>query len=168
MPPYRGRLIFPFTLEIAQLDLGATQTAGYDPDFREAGITSTPDGLGQSNRAETIIQIPGQQWVKSNSNNFMALKEMSTGNVASVQLLFVLHFADLEAAGLIEESTGLATIKVGDRLSAIYDSAGNLVQMMPPSPGVFITEAMPVFGLNGIRNLLEITFTSRDPGGSAG
>ncbi len=73
----------------------------------------------------------------------------------------------VERAGLVEASTGLAKIKVGDRLVAIYDKFGNLSHKVPKVPGAYVSKAEPHFGLNGGKNLLMVTFRGRDPGATS-
>lgn len=158
---YRGRLLFPFLIEFARLDLVATETAGYDPDFKEPLIESTPDGIGASTRAEALVRIRGSFHTPQNS---FQLQQSPTGNLNRVDLLVLLHFADLEAAGLVETSTGTALIKVGDRLNAIYGLDEVLVQKFPNPPGAYVIKAAPLFGLESQRNLLELSIQSRDQG----
>ena len=172
---YRGRLIFPFLCEIAALDLPGTAadpdgagplTSGYDPDFREPIILHTSDRIGQSARKEeTTYKIRGQ--FSDGTNAFLQLLAAPTGNLASTEFSIVFHFSDLEAAGLVETATGLAKIKVGDRLVAIYDRFGNLSHKVPAVPGAYVTKAEPHFGLNGGKNLLMVTFKGRDPGATS-
>lgn len=171
---YRGRLIFPFLVEIAQLDIDATAadpdgagplTSGYDPDFREARTLPSADRLGVSARKEaTLVKVPGQF---GSTDAFLKLQMLAGGNMGATGFVVLFHFEDIEALGMVD-SAGNATIKVGDRLNAIYRYLdGVLVQTIPPVPGAFITEAAPIFGLEGERNLLQVTFKSRDPGGAA-
>jgi len=170
--PYRGRLIFPFMLEIAPLNLAGTAadpdaggplTTGYDQDFGEAEVLPTNDRLGRSARAEsTAVRIPGQFL---STSAFLKSQQAANGNLASTEFSVLFHFADLEGAGLVETSTGTAKIKVGDRLVAVYTMAGDLVQKVRSVPGAFVISALPLFGLGGTRNLLEVTFKGRDPGG---
>ena len=163
---YRGRLIFPFLLEIAQLDLAATEAAGYDPEFKEPAILPTTDRLGESAREEaTMIYVKGS--LHSPQSSF-ALNESATGNLSRVDLLVLFHFADLEDAGLVEATTGTAKIKVGDRLNAIYTLDGELIQKFPDPPGVYVERASPLFGLGSSRNLLEVSFQSNDQGTAGG
>ncbi len=170
---YRGRLIFPFLVEIAALDLPGTAadpdgagplTSGYDPDFREPIILHTSDRIGQSARKEaTLYKIPGQ--FSEGTNAFLQLLAAPTGNLATTEFSLVFFFADLEAAGLVESTSGLAKIKVGDRMTAIYDiHTEELVHKVPLVPGAYVTKAEPHFGLNGGKNLLMVTFKGRDPG----
>ena len=159
---YRGRLIFPFLCEIAQLDLAATETAGYDADFREPKILPTTDRIGASARREAaLIRVPGSFHTPQTS---FALQQSPTGNLNRVDLIVLFHFADLEAAGLVEASTGTALIKIGDRLNAIYTPDGTLVQKFPDPPGAYVERAAPLMGLGGTRNLLEVNFQSNDQG----
>jgi hypothetical protein len=163
---YRGRLIFPFLIEIAPLDLAATETAGYDPEFREPVILPTVDRLGASARTEgDLIRVPGS--LHSPQTSF-ALQQAATGNFNRLDLLIMFHFSDLETAGLVEASTGTALIKIGDRLNAIYQLDGTFVQKFPNPPGAFVKRAAPLFGLGSRRNLLEVSFQSNDQGLSAG
>ncbi len=170
--PYRGRLIFPFLVQIAPIDIVASAAdpdgagpliAGYDPDFRERVVLPTSDRIGNDRRVEgALFQIPGQFY---STDQFRRLAMAATGNLDNSGMTILFHFADLESLGLVEATTGTALIKVGDRLDAVYQMDGTLVQQIPAS-GVFITEAQPIFGLNSIRNLLCCTFKSRDAGQS--
>ena len=171
---FRGRLIYPFTVQIARLDIAATAadpdgagplTTGLDPDFKEIVVLPTADGVGAAARAETLIKLPGQ-FVSTSA--FADLQAAATGNLASVEFQILFHFRDLESLGLVDAITGSAKIKIGDRLNAIYDySSGVLVQAVKNPPGAFITRAKPIFGLQMRRNLLECTFKSRDPGSAS-
>ncbi len=169
----RGRLIFPFTIEIARLNLAGTAadpdaagplTSGFDSVFKETRLLPTSDGLGVSTRAETLIKLPGQF---GNPQSMASLMEGQNGNLSPVEFEILFHFRTLESLGLIEASTGSALIKVGDRLNAIYSCCdGSLIQKIKNPPGAFITKAAPTFGLHNSRNLLICTFRSRDPGQS--
>lgn len=168
---YRGRLIFPFLVELAPIDVvasagdpdgGGPLTAGYDPDFRERVVLPTSDRVGNVSRIEgATFQIPGQF---GSTDSFRRLQMASTGNLDNTGFTVLFHFADMEALGLVEPTTGTALIKVGDRLNAVYDLGGTLLQSVLPGALVVITEAKPIFGLNSARNLLECTFKSRDAG----
>lgn len=168
---YRGRLIFPFLVEIAPWDIVGSAgdpdgagplTAGYDEDFRERVVLPTSDRLGSEKRVEgATYQIQGQF---GSTDAFRRLQMAAGGNLDNTGFRILFHFADLEAQSLVEPTTGTALIKVGDRLNAIYDLGGTLVQTVPSAAMVVITEAQPLFGLNSMRNLLECTFKSRDAG----
>jgi hypothetical protein len=43
-----------------------------------------------------------------------------------------------------------------------------LVQQIPTPPGMYVVQAFPIFGLGGTRNLLEVSFESRDTGQAVG
>ncbi len=158
---YRGRLIFPFVVEIAPWDIVAS-AGGYDEDFRERVVLPTSDRVGDGKRVEgATYQIQGQF---ASTDTFRRLQMAATGNLDNSGFRILFHFADLEAQNLVESTTGTALIKVGDRLNAVYGLDGTLVQAIPASAMVVITEALPIFGLNSMRNLLECTFKSRDAG----
>ena len=66
---------------------------------------------------------------------------------------------------MIRPGTGDALLRVNDRLVAIYDLAGRLVQAIRTPPGLYATEVQPQsFGLGLCRNLLLATFEERELG----
>jgi hypothetical protein len=158
----RGRLIFPFGIEIRRLDGKSTQT---DSLWREPKLVGTTNKIGKLGRKELDpVVIPGQFAVGS---DFMALQMLANGNASKTDFKLIFHFADLEERGLVEEATGTSLIRVGDRLSAVYNiDDETLIQAVPDPPGAFIKEAEPRFGLGRQRNLLICTFVSRDQGQS--
>jgi hypothetical protein len=75
----------------------------------------------------------------------------------------VFHFRELERRGLVSASTGAALINVNDRLVALYDVRGRLVQAVRTPPGLYATRVEPqAFGLGNARNLLFVTFEDRE------
>lgn len=172
----RGRLIFAFLAELHRLDTHATVTtdpdgdgpleSGYDPDFKESVLVDrNDDGIGERVREEHLpVRVPCQVESKS----FEELRMLGSGNAPKSQVDLVLHFRDLERLGLVDEASGDALVRPGDRLGAIYDKAGSLVQEVRTPPGLYVTEARPVgFGLNRARpnrNLLLVTFEDRQLG----
>jgi hypothetical protein len=168
----RGRLIFPFLVEFRQLDTSGTAadpdgagplSSGYDPDFKESALLPSSSGLGNAVRAElAAVRVPGQ--FKS-TDEFLKLQAFLNGNGAPSSVGILLHFADLERLALVETATGLAKLRVGDRIAGIYDlTTGALVQQILTPPGLYVTQARPVFGLDSSRNLLEVRAESRDKG----
>jgi hypothetical protein len=161
----RGRLIFAFLAELHRLDTLATATTppGYDADFKEPALLDTGDAIGARVRREhPPVLVPCQV----ESDAFDTLQMFAAGNSPRSHLRLVFHFAHLERAGLVDPATGTALIRVGDRLGAIFDSAGELVQSVRTPPGLYVTEARPIgFGLflpRPRRNLLLASFDERD------
>ena len=170
----RGRLIFAFLAQIHRLDTQATAVqdpdgagpllGGYDSDFREPVLVDTnDDGIGERVRREhPALLLPCQVEPEA----FDALQMAPAGNTPRSLVRLVFHFAHLEREGLIDSATGDARLRVGDRLGAIYDAAGELVQRIRTPPGLFVTEARPIgFGLwrpRPRRNLLLVSFDSRE------
>lgn len=162
----RGRLINPFLLDLRQLDTdasaadpdaGGPETSGYDPDFREPVVVS-----GAIVRAEKAsVMIPVQVEIDS----YEKLVQGAAGNDPQTALRFVMHFEDLEAAGLVNAVTGHALIRIGDRAAAIHRMDGTKIQDLGlDGRGVFCVEAQSQsFGLSGgERNLLVCAFEPRD------
>jgi len=169
----RGRLIFPFRVDLAQLDTEATQAdpdgagpllSGYDDEFREPVIVPPTAGSarGVSARAETIIRCP----VQIEDDDMEKLQMFASGNSPESPVTLVFHFKELERNGFVDAVSGEALIRVNDRLHAIYTRRDVLVQMVRNPPGLFCTEAKPrSFGLStqsSSRNLLVCKFEARD------
>jgi hypothetical protein len=155
----RGGLIFPFIVEYRQLDLSSSS---YDSVLREPSTTDDGSELGLDGRAETTITVPGQ----IEPTAFGRLDMLATGNSPDAGMVIVHHFADLERLGLVD-ANGMATIKVGDRLSAVYEWPAGSVKVLdvPDPPGLYVTESMPGgFGLGRKRNLLLVRLDDRKQG----
>ena len=154
----RGRLIFAFLAEVHRLDRTATAVdPGFDEDFREPSLVSR----GARRREHSPVRIPCQVDTKV----FDELRMHASGDSPRSRIDLIFHFKDLERLGLADSGTGDALIEPGDRLAAIYDKAGTLVQAVETPPGLYVSEARPAgFGLNMAspsRNLLVVTFEDR-------
>lgn len=171
----RGRLIFPFLIDIAQLDTAATAadpdgagpaTSGYDPDFREPIVVPPVDDSsepGDAHRVETIVQLLAQ--VESDQQNEIVMLLGGRASNSSRTLIFL--FEDLEAAGMIEAGTGQPKLRApGDRLAAIRNRhTGELIEEIPREPGWFATEVRSIgFGPWATRDLLLVRFEERASG----
>ncbi len=167
----RGRLIFPFLAELHRLDTVAmaTQTPGYDADFKEPALLDTDgDDAGEAYRREHApVRVPCQV----EPETLEALRMTPSGNAPQSNLQVVFHFRDLERLGLVDVSTGEALIRVGDRLGGLFDTEGQLVWAVRTPPGLYVTEARHAgFGLfrrRPRRNLLLVSFSDRPAGRSA-
>jgi hypothetical protein len=166
----RGALIFPFIFDIAQLDTEATAadpdvagplTSGYDDEFREPVIIPPASGSarGVSARKESIIQVRAQ----FEEGSFETQTMMLTGNSPRSIIKLVLHYQDLEDAGLVEIATGRPMLRINDRLVAVREiDNGALIETFPDPPGVYCIEVQSrSFGLGTHRNLLLMTFQQR-------
>ena len=172
----RGRLIFPFLAELFRLDTHAMASvgpdgagpldAGYDPDFKEPVVVDQDDdGIGERVRAEhEPVRVPCQVDTKV----FEELRMFASGNAPRSRIDLIFHFKDLEQLGLMDVASGDALVRPGDRLAALYDKAGELVQAVRTPPGLYVTEARPSgFGLGRARprrNLLVASFRDRQQG----
>lgn len=170
----RGRLIFPFLAEIAPIDTAAMAedpdgagplTTGYDLDYREPVKlpSATGEGGGVTNRQEkATFRIP----VQVEPQTFDQLAMLAAGNSPNARFQLVAHFRDLENAGLVD-SSGIASIRINDRLAAIYTMQEVLVQDLTASP-LYVTEVRPIgFGLDAghsQRNLLLLVLEDRETG----
>jgi hypothetical protein len=169
----RGRLIFPFLAEFHRLDTLTTAIAdpdgagplegGYDPDFKEPVLVDhDDDGIGERVRREhPPVRVPCQVETEA----FEQLALFASGHSPNSAVRLVLHFSDLERMGLVDAATGDALIRVGDRLGAILDMAGALVQRIRTPPGLYVSEGRPSgFGLyvpRPRRNLLVVSLHER-------
>jgi len=157
----RGRLINPFVIELQQLDTAATSQVvggGYDADFGEPRPVPNGTPGGGDSRRETELRVHAQ----IEPQMFNAARTLQTGLVREARFVCVVHFQELEARDLIG-ADGQPRIRVNDRLAAIYQADGTLVMQIPPKPGLYIHQTLPVgFGLGGKRNLLQLEFRSRE------
>ena len=169
----RGRLIFRFQAELYRLDAAAMAatnpdgpgplTSGYDPDFKEPVLVDLDgDGVGERTRQEhRPVRVPCQV----EPEVLEALRVLPAGQSPRVKVELTLHFRDLEHLGLVDATSGAPRIQPGDRLGAIYDRSGQLVQAFRNPPGLFVTQTRASgFGLNRARprrNLLIVTFEDR-------
>lgn len=182
----RGRLIFPFIIELAQLDTDATGadpdgtlsdgtdnviTEGYDNVFREPvairrdldndGAPDSDDTTGEAHRVEKCITLPAQ----IHPDTFDQLQQLFTGANQNAAIDLWLHFRDLEKNGLVDPDTGQALIKQNDRLARIFDCDGKLIQEIPDPPGLYITQVKTTgFSFGRSRNLLVLTLQEREQG----
>ena len=162
----RGRLIFPFLAEVHRLDWTSSRLEpGFDPDFQEAALVDLDDdGIGERVRHEhPAIRVPCQV----ESKVFEELRMLASGHSPRARVDLVFHFRDLEKLGLVCPATGESRIQVGDRLGAIHETTGRLVQKVRTPPGLYVTESRPIgFGLGRRpkRNLLLVTFEDRQLG----
>lgn len=166
----RGRLIYPFLIDIARLDTDATAEdpqgagpagLGYDDDFMEPVVvaSSSPDDTrrGSVRRVEDTVQIRAQ----IEDDSWEALQALASGRSPSSLVRCVLHFKDIEAQGLLDPD-GLPLLRVNDRLAAIRELDGTLIQNVPNPPGMHCTEAQPrSFWRGSKRNLFLMTFEAR-------
>lgn len=156
----RGRLIFPFRLQIEQLD---TAHSTYDPDFKEPALLPPVggQGAGTPERAErTLLTVPAQiehgEWEK--------LKMFFNGNSPDSRIVTVSHYRYLEDNGLVDNS-GDPTLYTGDRLSAITDMDGNVQTTVNAKNQLYIVQVEPIgYGLGRKRNLLAIYWETRSSG----
>jgi len=166
----RGRLIWPMLIELGQLDTDATAadpdgagslTRGYDDDFHEPVVVPPADvdssTRGTLWRVETMVSF----YAQLEDNTYELLQMLATGRSPMGQLKVVVHFTELERRGLIA-ADGMPTIHVNDRLAAVYQANGTLIQQIANPPGLFCVEVQPrLGGLGGTRNLLLLSFEAR-------
>ena len=167
----RGRLIFGFLAGIHRLDTKtAALQSGYDPDFKEPVLVDMDDdGIGERIRREhPAVRLTCQVEPEA----LESLQAYPSGDSPRSVVRLVFHYAELERIGLVDAATGSALIHVGDRLGALYDLLGELVQVVRTPPGLYVTEAKPIgFGLSMSRprrNLLLVSFEDRDTAASRG
>lgn len=157
----RGRLIYPFLLELQQLDTRATADVplgGYDPIFNEP--LQVPDGtqFGASTRRETQLFVEAQV----DPTAFNAARVMAGGIVRDARVTCMVHFRELEDRGLLDER-GQPMIRVNDRLAGIWNKySRERVLDIPDPPGLYVRETLVTgFGFGGARNLLQLEFAPR-------
>lgn len=157
----RGRLIQSFVAHIAPLDVAATRAAGnYDDDFRETvRVADTSQRGSKDGRVEgAVVQLECQV----EDVEFEKRQAMFGGDSPRTALTLILFQPDLEDAGLLN-AQGVPTVpKAGDRLVALYDVWGALVQDFNAYP-LYATHVQPrAYALGQQRNLILVEFVDRE------
>ncbi|OGR01277.1 MAG: hypothetical protein A2284_18450 [Deltaproteobacteria bacterium RIFOXYA12_FULL_61_11] len=166
----RGSLIFPFLAELYRLDTRTTAevdpegplSSGFDPDFKESVVV----GNFPLRHEHPPLRLPCQV----EPELLEALRLTVSGNAPRSRLELLFHFKDLEREGLVDPISGEALLRPGDRLAALHDKTGALVQTIRTPPGLYAIEVRPLgFGLGRQRprrNVLLVLFSDRSMAGS--
>lgn len=164
---YRGRLIWAFQARIERLDTAATdanaiggQAAGYDRIFREP-VTNTA-GVGAR-----IYSSPIAVTCQVRSKKFDEVVTLPGGRELEFDLRTLLHYEELEAAGLIG-ADGSTVFKPSDRLMSIYKTDGvSLRRDFSANPLFCVHVQDRGWGLSGLdRNLVRLYWKDRREGHS--
>ena len=169
----RGRLIFPFVVELGLLDTAATDAvdpdgagpleSGYHDEFREPRMIAPSSGSarGELARVETVRRFLAQ--VEDDTSE--ALNMAASGNNPTNAMGLVFHYSDLEKAGAVQLESGKPVIKApGARLIAVcHPTTGEVIERFDQEPGLWATQVKSIgFGLGPDRNLLLVIFQERD------
>ena len=161
----RGRLIFPFLVDIAQVDTVATAAVadgGYDDVFREPKIVPPASGSGRGTISREEVTYTYKCQIEPET--FEALEEMLTGKSPNSEITIVMHYRDLEVDGLLD-SSGKPLLRTGDRFVQVkHYRTGAVIEVIPNPPGLFVVQVRSGgFGLSSLeRNLLFVTFEERE------
>lgn len=168
----RGRLIFPFLVELAQLDTVATEadpdgagplTSGYNEFFRSpVKVLENPtDQVGKDSRVESG---PIQFLAQIEPKMFERLTMLAGGESPDSRFGIIAHYDDLERRGFLDATTKKTTIRKNDRLVRILNcDTGELIETIANPPGLFVHQVQPIgWGLGRERNLLLIEFEERE------
>lgn len=175
---YRGRLIRPNLVDIAQLDTDATAadpdgggplTSGFDDVFGEPVLIPPAPGAGGEPEAgaprgtlatqyKAAITLKAQIEVTS----FDMLRQWAGGQAPGMEVTCVFFMPDLESLGLLD-ANGEPLIRLNDKLLRIKHLDGTIIQEIRYPPGMYAIRADSTsFGLpGGKRNLYPVTFQDR-------
>jgi len=162
----RGKLIFPFTIDLEQVDTeltAAVTDGGYDDVFREPIVV--PPASGSARGTISREEVTYNYKCQIEPAVFEAIEMMVTGKSPNSEIMVVMHYRDLELAGRVDATTGRPLIRDGDRMSAIrHAKTGALIETIPNPPGLYVTQIRSGgFGLNSLqRNLLFVVFEERE------
>jgi hypothetical protein len=135
----RGRLIQRFVAVLYRIDTAATAAVaggGYDSEFGEALPVVDGSLLGASSlRERAPLRLPCQLDRKT----WGAAGAARSGYEQDADIIVTLHYADLEAAGLVG-ADGVPQIYPGDRIGAIEDLGGAIQEVFANPPGMFVTD----------------------------
>jgi hypothetical protein len=168
----RPRILHPFYVEVAMLDAVATReeteqsddvpelVSGFDDDFKEVIVFSSPAGRTSGRLEQVPLFIPSQ----IESPSFEALQQMSAGNMPDYKFTLVWARKDLECLNLIVPETGECLVRVNDRVVSIRDKCLHVIQTIRTPPGLYVTEVRPTWGIAGHRDLFLVTLDDREQG----
>lgn len=148
----RGRLINRMFATFGIVD---TASMVYDTDYH-APFNFT------GSRVETFVTIPAQieeaSWFRATFRPH--------GLEQDGELSIILHYADLETAGLVDSGTGSPLVNIGSRLVSIARETGEIVRLYPDPPGLYVIQSRDSsWGLsvdaNPTRNLLFLLLAPR-------
>lgn len=163
----RGRLHHKFFAEIAQLDAVHTRaddpdgagplTGGYDDDFDEILVFTTPAGVREEARVdEPSVFIP----CNVASESWEALAQMAAGNSPQSKVEIIVHRRDLEAMDLINGDTGELLIRTSDKLVSLRDECKRYVYLFRAP--LFVVQVAPSFGIGTTPDLFTLSIDNRD------
>lgn len=156
----RGKLINPFLVDIAQIDTAAMAAGpGFNKLLNEPRVSYDPiTGARDGGRREQIVRLRCQIETDTSERQ----RQTPGGNAPASAMVLILHFKDLERAGLVDPATNRPTLRVNDRVVQILTLAGAVSQVFPNPPGLYVLEVQPIgFGYGGKVNLLKVTTADR-------
>jgi hypothetical protein len=168
----RPRIHHAFMAEIRMLDAVATRAetgpaqlqSGFDDEFQEIVVVSTPAGRRHTERREQPpVFVPSQV----EDPTFDVLRQLATGAQLDTKLTLVWAAKDLVRLGLIVPETGEPLIRQNDRLVSIRDRHLNVVQEIRTPPGLYVTEVRPLWGIAQRRDLWLVNLQDRAQGSPA-
>jgi hypothetical protein len=158
----RGRLIFPVTAYVRQLDTAEMDTQGEYDDLLREPLPKDPDGDGTdepSRREKVAITIKVQ--VETNRDEMQMMG--ASGNISDSAYGLVPHMSELESLGLVD-ADGTLQIRPSDRLEKLVDKLGNVIRQFDRVP-LYCTHAKRIDGwINGRSNLALLVFDERPAG----
>lgn len=162
---YRGRLICPIKIGIARVDTATTESnSDFDDVFMTPIVKKTFGARGareKGRREFAEVILPAQ----SEIIDFNKMQQGPAGNVADYRVSYVLFYPHLEAAGLVDATTGKPLIGVNDRITAKYRKRDEALIRVFDDPEVFVTAAVDAGeGFDGQTNLLILVTNDRPQG----
>ena len=162
----RGRLHHKFWAEFAQLDAIQTRadpdgagplTSGYDDDFDEIMVFTTPAGQREEARVDQdSVFVP----CNVQDTTWEALMQLMAGNSPDTKIVIVTHRKDLERMNLINPLTGETLVRVNDRVLSFRDRCKNVLYQ--PRFPFYVTQVMPTWGIGEKPDLVLFTCEDRE------
>lgn len=141
-------------------ETGTGFSAGFDDDFQEIVVVSTPQGRKTDRDELASVFIPSQ----IEDPTFDVLRQLAGGAQLDTKLTVVWAMKDLLALGLVVPETGEPRVRQNDRLVSIRDKHMNLVQAIRTPPGLYVLEVRPTWGVAQARDLFVVSFQDRQQG----
>jgi hypothetical protein len=164
----RGRLYHKFFAEFGTIDAQTIRevptgtdpelASGFDDDFGEVIVFTTPNGAREQARKEETVLIPCN--IENEAEE--ALDQRAAGNSPNSRLVVVVTRKTLDRMNLVNKENGESKIRVNDRLVSIQDKCGTIVRAFVKPPSMYVTESKWIFGISQLPELLLLTCEERE------
>ncbi len=157
-------LIFPKLVDIQRLNTDAQVVERtVNTSLRDLLAANANDGTDRDDGRRYSDTLTMRAQIETGQNNALSVSPFGSTPSSDMRLVFLL--SDLACMNLVSP-VGRPLLKPRDRLVAIRDEMGNVIQSFPDPPGMFFLEVVPSgygFG-SGAANLVVVSLEANPAG----